>query len=233
MAFPGISHYLADIILCIISLFYRRFTLAGIAAFREILARTVYAAGTYLRKQRVFLDFDAPSIIIRQMEMQCIQFQHRHAVDDTQQVLLRGEEPCHVHQQPAIAETGLVGDSNSRNCPVDACHYLSTFDGGRQQLADTLQSIEEALYIGSMNVYSFSCNFQFIGFFLQTGIRRQTNISFLVSHLYARSKSCRTGEKCGKAAYFYSLFLVLHSKGCFFREMKVTRARHYTDRAGN
>ena len=119
VAFPGIGHYLTNLVLRIVSLFYRRLALAGISAVGKALARTVYTTGTYLRKFGIFLDFNAPAVVIRQMEMQFIQFQHSHAVDDTQQVLLGGEEPCHVHQQSPIAETGLVGDGDCRNCPVD------------------------------------------------------------------------------------------------------------------
>ena len=131
MACHGIRYNLPNIILRIKAFLHRGFSLTGITTGKERRSRTFHPARSNFRKQRVTFDFNTPTIIIRQMQMQLVQFQHSHAIYDTQQILLRREKSGYVYHQSAIAETGAVGNSHGRYGPQSVNH-LCTLYSSRQ-----------------------------------------------------------------------------------------------------
>ena len=127
-----ISNNLTNIILSIEALFYCRFTLTLVTAFGEKFTRALHPACSYFCQQRIFLYLDTPAIIIHQMQMQRIQFQHSHAVNDTKQILLGDEKAGNIHHQSAIPEPRLIGNGHCRHYPFRTIHFDRTFYCRRQ-----------------------------------------------------------------------------------------------------
>lgn len=79
------------------SFLHRRFSLTGITTVEERFARTFHPARSHFGKQRITLYFDTPAVVIRQVQMQFVQLQHSHAVNDAQQVFFGSEETAYVN----------------------------------------------------------------------------------------------------------------------------------------
>ena len=84
----SITDNFLHILLSIIASYRRRLARLRISAVRERTVCLVHSPRSHGSKPRIFLDFQPPSVIIRQMQMQLVQFKHRHTVDDLHQFLL-------------------------------------------------------------------------------------------------------------------------------------------------
>ena len=62
----------------------------------ERYVRMVYSPRAYLSQTGIFLDLESPAVIVHQVEVKLIDFQHSHAVNDSQHTLFRNEKAGNV-----------------------------------------------------------------------------------------------------------------------------------------
>ena len=81
---------------------------------REILRLPVDQRAD-LRQLGIGGDFQPPSFIVRQMQLEDVELVGGHLVDDLEQRLLAEEVTAHIDQQAAPAEAGRVADLDARD----------------------------------------------------------------------------------------------------------------------
>ena len=133
LPFGSVSHQLLYILLCIESSDRRRFSRFRIAPEIERNIHTVDPPGSCFRQTGIFLDFQPPAVVIRQMKMESIDFEHRHTIDDTQNVLFRNKESGDIQHQCPITKAWFILNSHCGNIPVKALCPLIAFDSRWQQ----------------------------------------------------------------------------------------------------
>ena len=98
LAFGCIGHHFLYIFLCIEASYRGRFSGFRITPGRERQSCTIHPPGTYFRQTGIFFDFHTPAVIICQMKVKRVYFQHRHTVDDSQYILFRNKVTCRIQQ---------------------------------------------------------------------------------------------------------------------------------------
>ena len=83
----GVGYDLADVVLRVEASDGRRFTRLRIAPRRERKPRAVDSPCPDLRQSRITLDFQAPAVVVRQVQVQFVEFELRHVFDQPQQPL--------------------------------------------------------------------------------------------------------------------------------------------------
>ena len=127
MAFAGIGHKAAEFLLCIVAAVERTVAVADNETGVELKLRLVFVGvdadavllveGTpcpTLRQFGVALDFDAPALVIGQVQVQAVHLvvgQHVHLLLQVFQAI---EVPAAVEHQSAPLVAGIVGDGECR-----------------------------------------------------------------------------------------------------------------------
>ena len=164
LAVGSVCHHFLDVFLRIESSDRSGFSRFGVTAEIERNIHTVHSPCAHFRQAGIFLDFYPPAVIIREVEMKRIDFEHAHAVDDTQHVLFGNEEAGGIQHQCPIAEARFILNGYRGNAPLDILNPTVAFDSRRQQQADGLQCIEKAFYIRCFYLYLLRSNLQLVGF---------------------------------------------------------------------
>ena len=160
----GIGNHFFNIFLCIKSTYRSGFTRFGVTAEIERNVHAVHSPCSHFRQAGIFLDFQPPAVIIREVEMKGIDFKHAHTVDDTQHIFFGNKEAGCIQHQCPIAEARFILNGYCGNTPLDILNLTIAFDSRRQQQTDGLQCIEKAFYIGCLYLNLLRSNRQLIGF---------------------------------------------------------------------
>ena len=92
----------------------------------------------------IFLDLDAPALVVRQVHLQRIELQRGHYIHQPFDLLLGEEMAGHIEQQATPFEPGLVFDLNAGDRPVCAGHRAGRENCWRHQLQQGLCAIKQA-----------------------------------------------------------------------------------------
>ena len=95
LACSGIGDDLFHILLRIESAYRCRFSRLGVFTLGEICV-TGHSPGSDFRQAGIFLYFQTPSVTIDQMQVEFVQFQHRHIVDYPDHVFFRNEKAGNI-----------------------------------------------------------------------------------------------------------------------------------------
>ena len=186
LAVGGVTDDFFHLFLRIETAYGCRFSRLGVPTFGERQVAAVYAPSSHFRQAGIFLYFQPPTVIVTQVQVQAIDFQHRNAVYHTQHVFLGQEVARHVQHIAPITETRLVLHTQSGHHPSIISRNVSFHRRGQQQ-AQGLQGIEESAIVGSLHRDLPRIHLQFIGFGLQRSVRSKDNVAF-APHLYSGSK---------------------------------------------
>ena len=134
---------------------------------------------------RIFLDFNAPALVFRQMPMKTVYFKQRKDINISFDVFNWHKVTTRVQHNTTIAETRSIFHTDSRCLPSNSFYHRRTFNFSRQQLHKCLHTIEKALYCFCYYRYVLFIHFQqisFIIFDIGRWVNRKCNITF-VTHL--------------------------------------------------
>ena len=120
---------------------------AVVAARKVIVAMShlrLFPVGSFFGQSGVFLDFDAPALVISEVEMKSVQLVESHQVEHFQHGFLGQEVAPHVHHGSAVSETGSIGEVHGRQL-IAFCRFLFCVPSRRwQQLQERLHSVEQS-----------------------------------------------------------------------------------------
>ena len=163
----SISYYFFYLFLCVISsVFYSVEYLRIVHII--IIYQCLFAFGTDLCQFRIFLDFDSPSLIVRQMPVENVHLVHCQQVDKLVDILYRCVMTANVQHQSAMYKAGSVFDLYSRNRPVGFLLQLFSVYGGREKLINSLHTIEKSIWLGSCDCNKGGGDRQLVTFFGHT-----------------------------------------------------------------
>ena len=149
-------------------------------------AFAVNAAGGNLVELRIFLDFDAPALVVGQVPVHTIDFEQRQHVDVFLHVFGRHEVTARVEHNATIAKARFVLHANGRSIPADALSHRRAFDFGRKQLQERLHSIEQALSSFSLGCHAGGLHAQSVAFVAHFHCRVDDKVdAAFCSHLYS------------------------------------------------
>ena len=124
------------------------------------------------RELRIFLDLDAPAVVVHQVPVERVHLVQRHGVEQLLDLGLGEEVAAHVEHQPAPAEARIILDRNAGHAPLDAGDLLPLLDLRRQELPERLDALEHARRRRALDGDFFRCHFQRVGFRPTGGQRR-------------------------------------------------------------
>ncbi len=105
----------------------------------------VFAPGTNLGQFRIFLDFNAPSLVFGEMPVQTVHFVISQQIDIAFYKIFGHEMTTAVQQHPPPTESRFIDDVNSRDRPVNiSFDFFSGFDFQWQKLANGLNTVEQS-----------------------------------------------------------------------------------------
>ena len=152
----------------------------------------VYASAprSHVGEARIALNFDAPALIVAQMQMQFVDFERAEHIDVFFQSFNTNEMTAHVNHQSAVGKSRLVGNRNARGCPLHAFHHTRALHLRRQQLHERAHATKQAFGCACHHLHSIGLHTQPISFLSQTAcsVNAQCNAS-AVGH--------RNGVSCG------------------------------------
>ena len=172
VALSCISYNVLDFLLCIETAIGRAVTLKAIATDRSQL--------------RIFLDFDTPALVLGQVEVHGIHLEHRHQVELLLYILYSNEVTAWIKMESTITETWSILDVTALSHPLDTIHLGSTLYLRRQQLHETLHTIESTLACLSLDDYTLGSNCETIALFCHLEGWRNLNrdIALLATNSY-------------------------------------------------
>ena len=147
--------------------------------------------GTHLGETGIFLDFQPPSRVINQMELQLVHLVHRHHVDVVLHKLLVVEVACHIKHHATPRMVGCIADFHLRHQPFHSLLQRGAMYGGGQQLEESLNSVEDATGIMATNRHTLAIDRQAVTLgFRHTGcvdLEHHIGTAFLLRRLPAES----------------------------------------------
>src|SRR6516164_3456229 len=108
----------------------------AVAAFGRLFAHR-----TDFGEARVLFDFDAPALVVGQMELQAVVFVTRHELDELFQVIRWKKMPRGIQQESAPLEARIVLYLARSKLPFG-------FTGRENELSECLRAIEESMLRG-------------------------------------------------------------------------------------
>ena len=94
---------------------------------------------------RVFLDFDAPALVVGQVPVEAVHLVVRHDVEHALELVEREEVAAHVEHEAAVLEAGRVGDAHHGQGVLGDFFVLHTGHHARgEHLLDALEGVEES-----------------------------------------------------------------------------------------
>lgn len=99
--------------------------------------------GADLRQLRVALDLDAPALVVRQVEVEDVEFVRRHQVEVAQNTFLGHEVPGHVEHEAAPGKAGCVPDLRQGQPPCTAGKGCAPEGVGAEELTQRLGAPED------------------------------------------------------------------------------------------
>ena len=133
------------------------------------------ATATHRSEFGIFGDLDAPALVVRQVPVQAVHLVEGEHVDDALHLCLVEEVARHVEHVAAVAEQGLVVDVKSGHTPIGRGGGSAGKEGGGQQLAERLQTVEETGARRSADFYAVGGDGEFVGFSTQAAIGEQAH----------------------------------------------------------
>ena len=141
-----ISYDLFNLLLCIIpSMLYTVKYLRVV--YIIIVYQRLFPLGADFCQFRIFLDFDSPSLIVRQMPVEDVHFVHSQQVDKLVDIFYRCVMTADVQHQSAVYKARGVFDFYSRDRPVGLLVQFLSVDGRRKKLINSLHTIEKAIWL--------------------------------------------------------------------------------------
>ena len=121
------------------------------------------------RKARIFLDFEAPTAVVDEVELEFVELIHGHHVDELQHkrlvVIITGRIEHH-------ATPRAIGGVFHLHCRCRPCHVLLQrllIDIGWEVLQECLDAVENASGIVADNLHALARYFQAVAFLLRHG----------------------------------------------------------------
>lgn len=118
----------------------------------------------------ILLDFDSPALVIGEMEVEGIDLEQGEVVYELEDFCFGGEMPGDVEHDSAPLESGLVGDGEAWDLPEGGLGS-SCVVGDREELAEGLNSVEEARFGGGGDCEVFGGGDEFVAFGVLLGGR--------------------------------------------------------------
>ena len=140
--------------------------------------------GTDRGQPRIFFHFPTPTLVFGEVEVELVEFVHRHEVEHAFNLVDAEKVAGHVEHEAAIGEARAVGDGQAGQfvaCDGRVVHTGG--DAGGQHLVETGESVEEAGGGGGFDRHAFGLHGQAVAF-LAEGVRR-------VLHLAERDDGAR------------------------------------------
>ena len=157
-ALGGIGHDFLGLFLCVEAADGCAIELAGAGSRDGLLAH-----GADFRQFGIFLDFDAPALVFRQMPVENVDIVEGHHVNQFLQVVHREEMTAHVNHKATVA---VLREVLHRTC--GQCAQCFTVRDG-QRLVDGLHAIEYASLSLSVQGHLVGSDVQHIAFLLRDG----------------------------------------------------------------
>ena len=227
-----ISNDLLHVFLRIESTIYQRLPLTGIPTLRKDKSLPIHCFRADRCQQRILLDFQSPAVFVRQMQMQLVQLQHPHRIDDSEQMFLRDKITDHIQHQATITESGFVRHTHGWHLPNGSFPIFISFYFRRKQLTQCLQSIKSTFHPCCPNQNFLWFHFKHIAFFLQSFILLYADIPFL-PFLQFRGKSCRLGKQRRKILGYRLHLFILPCYNSLIAEHKASFPLFYSHRIGD
>ena len=177
-AVGSILHDFPDLVLRVVAACGFPVEAAGIIIVRMayLCLRTVRAD---FRQAGIFLDLDAPALVVREVEVEDIHLVGSHQVDELQHFLLGQEVAPDVHHGPSVGEAGRVFDADSRDFQRFPERLPGIINLRRKQLQQRLHAIEPS---GSRSVGrdvdALSVHYKPVGFVGQGAVHGQAEVCF-------------------------------------------------------
>ena len=95
----------------------------------------------------IFLDLDAPALVLGQVEVHLVELEHRHHVELLLDPLRIAEVAAGIDVHAAVVEAGRVLDAHCGYRKVDAADHTVALSLRRQQLKYSLHAVEEAFTV--------------------------------------------------------------------------------------
>ena len=220
--FLGVSDHVADFVLRIEHAFAIRLAVifAGVAADDGFLALR-----SDLGQFRIFLDLDAPSLVVRQMPVETIDVVEGEHIDEAFDRVDGEKVPGNVQVHTAIRIPRVVVDAGGRQFDVHS------FGRGGDRLAQGLHTIENAGIGCSGDLDAVLADQQPVTFrILDVGSNRQMDASVCVSgnhfRLISRSLFDIGGKETGCLFHFRVAFLI-GDRGRRFQQERGTALCHH------
>ena len=171
IALGSIIHDILNLLLCIKTSIDRAIAFLAITADRS--------------QFRIFLDFNTPALIFRQMEMHRIDLERSHQVNLLLHILYSNEMTAWIEMETTITETRIVFDITTLCHPFDSLYQRSTFHFRWQQLQEGLHTIEGSLASLSFDNHSLGSNLKAIALpiHFHRRVDNDRDISLLVAHI--------------------------------------------------
>ena len=139
IAFGGIFHYFACLLLCVVATVRLAVPFAGKTTYHGLLA-----VATHLDKFGVFLDFDSPTLVVGEVPVEGVEVMKCHHVDKCFHLIDCIEVARHIEVCSAIAETRCIVYHTGG-------HLHARHIGCRERLAKCLHSVEHTCGRGTFN----------------------------------------------------------------------------------
>ena len=184
----GISNDFADVVLRIVAAVERiavLYALLGIGqehvvgilsdgtAQTDRVLIVVGAPCSALGEQRIFLDFNAPSLVVGEVPVEAVELIERHEVDDFLDLVLREEVAGAVEMETAPSEARTVGDGDAGNC-------LAV-----NQLAERGNAAHNAVIVGAVDGDAVLLHRQFV-IIVAVPSRRDDDVRLFALHDFQR-----------------------------------------------
>ena len=139
---PGVGHKLTNIIVRVDAAIARLLTWLSRIEFPPP-ANSRHAPGADLGEFGVFLDFDAPALVVGKVQMEAVELVSSHPIDVGLHFVHREEVPGDVQRQTAPREPRPIGNLHAGYVPVHTLDQAERLDFRRQELQQGLHAIEE------------------------------------------------------------------------------------------
>ena len=137
---------LLDLVLCVETAVLRSFA--------------INAFGTDFRQFRVFLDLDAPALVVRQVPVHTVDLEQSQYIQVFLHILYRDEMTARIEHDTTIFETRFVFHRYAGSRPGNAADGCRAFDFGRKQLHECLHAVEQALRCLCLDCHAFRSDIQ-------------------------------------------------------------------------
>ena len=133
------------------------------------------AATAHRGELGIFGDLDAPALVVGQVPVQAVHLVEGEHVDDALHFVLVEEVAGYVEHVAAMAQQGFVVDVETGHTPISRRRGGAGKEGGREQLAEGLQAVEETGARGGANFNARGADRKLVGFGTQAAIGEQAH----------------------------------------------------------